>query len=217
MLIECPNCKARVDAKNHGHRAHYNPKDDPFPYCVAVLECPTCGHTLVGFQEEVEDAQGGTEWTDADRLWPEPKRPISGSIPDIVRLSLEEADRCFNAAAYSACVVMCGRALEGVCVHFKMPEHFAAGLQALRDAKFIDDRLFTWGDELRKMRNLGAHASTEKVPRDDARDALNFLHAICDYVFVLNRRFEAFMERRKKSGQPANESKPASSEPKNPV
>ncbi len=34
--------------------------------------------------------------------------------------------------------------------------------------------------------------------RSDAEDVLNFLHAICDYVFVLSRRFENFMKRRKR-------------------
>jgi hypothetical protein len=95
---------------------------------------------------------------------------------------------------------MCGRALEGVCVHYKTKsQNLYSGLKELRDTKVIDERLLTWGDELRKVRNLGAHASTEKVPRDDARDVLNFLHAICDYVFVLSRRFENFMSRRRHS------------------
>jgi hypothetical protein len=99
---------------------------------------------------------------------------------------------------------MCGRALEGVCVHFKTKNTILyAGLKELRDTKVIDERLFTWGDELRKVRNLGAHASTEKVPKDDAKDVLNFLHAICDYVFVLSRRFDSFMKRREKSDEAA--------------
>jgi hypothetical protein len=123
----------------------------------------------------------GKLWIDADLLWPDPKRLISRAIPDSVRQSLEEADRCFQAGAYSVCAVMRGRALEGVCVHFNTKHHsLSTGLKELREAKIIDERLFTWGDELRKVRNLGAHASTEKMPRDDAEDVLNFLHAICD-------------------------------------
>jgi hypothetical protein len=200
MLIDCPHCKARVDAKAHGERTTYDANRDAFPYRVAVLECVTCHRTLVGFQEQVHHPDLGEVWTHTDRLWPEPKRLISGAIPDIVRISLEEADRCFNAGAYSAAAVMCGRALEGVCVHYKTKsQNLYSGLKELRDTKVIDERLLTWGDELRKVRNLGAHASTEKVPRDDARDVLNFLHAICDYVFVLSRRFENFMSRRRHS------------------
>ncbi len=198
MLINCPICKARVDATVHGQREFYDREADPFPYRVAVLECVTCHTTLVGFQEYIEMPDEEPSWTAAERLWPDPKRIISGAIPDIVRISLEEADRCFHAGAFSATGVMCGRALEGVCVHFKTKaQNLNGGLRELRDQKVIDERLFTWGDELRKVRNLGAHATTEKVSREDAQDVLNFLHAICDYVFVLSKRFENFMVRRK--------------------
>jgi hypothetical protein len=197
MLIECPHCEARVDAKLHGERSTYDPDNDPCPYRISILECPTCDQTIVALQEQYEE-----DWGDPERLWPSPKRLISSTIPDTVRISLEEADRCFRVGAYSAAAVMCGRALEGVCVHFKTKNtNLYAGLKELRDTKVIDERLFTWGDELRKVRNLGAHASTEKVPKDDAKDVLNFLHAICDYVFVLSRRFESFIKRRKKSDE----------------
>jgi len=202
MLIDCPHCKARVDATVHGERIADNTGPEAFPYKVAVLECVRCHQTLVGFKEQVIHPDHGEVWTTTERLWPEPKRLISGAVPSIVRISLEEADRCFNAGAYSACAVMCGRALEGVCVHFNF-KNLHNGLKDLRDAKIIDERLFTWGDELRKVRNLGAHPSKEKVSRDDARDVLNFIHAICDYVFVLSRRFENFMSRRQ---QPENRS-----------
>ncbi len=57
----------------------------------------------------------------------------------------------------------------------------------------------TWGDELRKVRNLAAHASAERVAQEDARDVLDFVHAITDYIFVLSRRFEWFMKRKEKA------------------
>lgn len=200
MIINCPTCEARIDAKIHGQREFYDREVDAFPYRVALLECVTCHQTLVGFQEYIQLPDEEAVWTDADRVWPEPKRLISGAIPDIVRISLEEADRCFQAGAFSATAVMCGRSLEGVCVHFKTKAtNLNSGLRELRDQKVIDERLFTWGDELRKVRNLGAHATTEKVSREDAQDVLNFVHAICDYVFVLRLRFENFMNRRKPS------------------
>jgi hypothetical protein len=61
------------------------------------------------------------------------------------------------------------------------------------------NRLFEWGNALRKHRNLGAHATTERVSRDDARDLLDFSIAICEYVFVLNEKFQRFVERLNKS------------------
>src|SRR2546428_152743 len=97
-------------------------------------------------------------------------------IPDIVRVSLEEAQRCHAAAANTACAVMCGRALEGVCIHFGTKDrHLAKALPELRDRKLIDERLFNWGDELRKHRNVAAHATEDRISRDDATDLLEFL------------------------------------------
>ncbi len=199
MLIECPYCQSKVDAKVVGERHYYNPPDDPIPSKVSVAGCPSCGNTLVGLQEENGDPECEDRWSEAIRLWPQPKRTIAWTVPDIVKTSLEEADRCYYAGAYSACVVMCGRALEGICLHHNTKSStLSDGLKELKEKEIIDKRLFTWGDEFRKVRNLGAHASTEKVSKQDARDVLDFTHAITDYVFVLSGKFDQFMERRQK-------------------
>jgi hypothetical protein len=200
MIIDCPTCRSRVDAEVHGERKSYNPQEDPFPYKVALLSCPSCGSTLVGLSEQIHDHPDNEPyWEDALRLWPEPKRVLPPYIPDFVRNSLEEADRCFNAGAYAACAVMCGRALEGICLHFKTKSTVLhTALIELRDTEIIDKRIYTWGDELRKVRNLGAHATAERVPPTDARYVLDFVHAITEYVFVLNKKFDDFMRCRAK-------------------
>lgn len=195
MLIDCPFCKSRVDAKEHGHREWSTP-DDPYPSRIVVAECPSCGNTLVGEHQKFDHPEYGEVWTDSTRLWPYPKKRIPRNVPNIVKLSLEEADICFSAGALSACAVMCGRSLEGICAHFKVKVTLASGLQALLDQEIIDKRLFQWGDELRKVRNLGAHATNQKITAEDARDVLDFAHAITEYVFVLNEQFERFMKRK---------------------
>jgi len=202
MLIECPYCRSRVDVKIEGECTL--PKDpddhDPFDTKVAIGKCSSCGSVLVGLQEEHEHPDYGPYWSDAERVWPQPKRTISRSVPDIVKSSLEEADRCFSAGAFTACAVMCGRAIEGICVHHKTnAKTLSHGLKELLDNGIIDKRLFTWGDELRKLRNLGAHATGEKVPQQDASDVLAFAHAITEYVFVLTEQFQDFMSRRPKA------------------
>jgi len=117
MLIECPFCQSRVHAKVEGEcTLPQDPDDhDPHDTKVSVGKCSSCGNVLVGFQEEREDPDYGSYWSDAERVWPQPKRAISRSVPDIVKFSLEEADRCFSAGAFTACAVMCGRAIEGIC------------------------------------------------------------------------------------------------------
>lgn len=199
VIIECPLCNSRVAPADCECKLEPADPDDPYePRSRVVIGCcPRCKRVLVGRQGECSGPLGESYWSDADRLWPMPRRTISPSVPQIVRLSLNEADICFGASAYAACAVMCGRALEGICVHFKVKRTLAAGLKDLLDQDIIDRRLFNWGDELRKVRNLGAHATTESVSKQDARDVLDFVHAITEYVFVLNEQFDRFMKRRK--------------------
>lgn len=199
MIIECPYCEARVDAKVIAQNDDPETEEIP-PFRVFLLVCPVCRNTLLA---------GYDLYTDDDtpvRLWPSPVKHPSFRIPAAVRLSLGEANSCFKAHAYGACAVMCGRALEGICKVYKTKSPFLGkALRELRDRGVIDPRLMAWATELQKSRNIGAHASDEKVSRQDASDLLTFVNAICEYVFVLSHQFEAYMERRKTKpalGQP---------------
>jgi hypothetical protein len=163
------------------------------------MECKVCKNALLGLSEVVQVAEDKWEWDHASRLWPTPDDEVAWDIPEIARTALIEAQICFKAKAYSACAVMCGKAIEGLCKHHDATtQTLAAGLKKLRDNGTIDTRLFEWGEALRESRNLGAHATTEKVSKDDARDLLDFSLAICEYVFVLHEKWERFQKRRKK-------------------
>jgi hypothetical protein len=198
MIIECPYCESKVDGLVRGEHVSYFEEDDS-EFRTLLLECPVCRNSLLGGQERY-DPELDSEWSSVKRLWPQPEAHIDLNIPDIVRDSLEEARRCFKARAYSACAVMCGRSLEAICNEYSTKSKIlAGGLKELLDRKIIDDRLFQWGEELRKHRNIGAHATQEKISREDARDLLDFVNAICEYVFVLSRKFEGFMKRKAKN------------------
>ncbi|MFH1446782.1 MAG: DUF4145 domain-containing protein [Chloroflexota bacterium] len=201
MIIECPYCESKVDGKVIGEHVSYN-GEDPFPFKVVLLECPACKESLLGCQELVQVGRDRDEWITGKRLWPQPISFYSRIIPDIVRDSLEEAQKCYNAKAYSACAVMCGRVLEGLCkIYETKNKNIAGGLKELLEKKIIDDRLFRWGAVLREQRNLGAHATGEKINKEDAQDLLDFANAICDYVFVLSDRFDKFMKRQEKKSE----------------
>jgi len=94
---------------------------------------------------------------------------------------------------------MCGRSIEAICIQYTKEKTLYKGLQALKDAEIIDGRLFEWGDSLRHERNLGAHATGVKTTKDDARDVLEFAIAICEYVYVLSNKYNAYKERKSKS------------------
>jgi hypothetical protein len=94
---------------------------------------------------------------------------------------------------------MSGRALEALCRHFATKKDMLfEGLKELHEQGIIDKRLYEWGDELRKHRNLAAHACGVKFNMTDAKDLYDFSSAIWDYVFVLTEKFEAFKKRQAK-------------------
>ena len=180
MIIECPNCESKVDGKVIGEH------EDPYDFKTVLLECPICKGSLLGCQELIQTGPEAEEWVIGNRLWPKPINSNRWLLPSIVGDSLGEAEKCYNAKAYSACAVMCGRSLEVLCKHLgAKSKTIAGGIKELHGKKIIDDRLFQWGDALRQQRNLGAHATGEKITQEDARDILEFANAISEYVLVL--------------------------------
>jgi uncharacterized protein YlaI len=147
MLIECDECKAKVDAEvlaNHEHQAF-----GLWDVRTYLLKCPACNTALVGQTEEsVHD--GKLFWPDVTRVFPNPRRLLGSEIPDIVKKSMEEAERCMQVGAFLAATAMSGRALEAICRHFSTKDtYLGAGLKELREKGIIDARLFQWSEELR--------------------------------------------------------------------
>jgi hypothetical protein len=202
MLIDCPHCQARIDAEPLEAAAYHV---DPWPdsYRLALLRCPQCRHLLIGEQSLVEPGgYGGADelWSNATRVWPEPVSQLPTSIPETIHTCLLEARKCLHATAYTACVAMSGRAIEAMCKHFATKKHsLFEGLKELHDNGVIDKRLYEWGDELRKHRNLAAHATGVKFNLADGKDLHDFATAICEYVFVLTEKFENFKKRQAKT------------------
>lgn len=198
MIIECSYCESQVDAKVLAQHEEDDPEEWAH-YRISLLECPVCKNTLVGCQEYIQVGPEKWEWDRAARVWPSPKQHLDLRIPDGVRAALEEANICFKSKAYNACVVMCGKALEYICLEYKTKEKvLQGGLKELLEKGIIDQRIFQWSEALRLHRNIGAHAGEQKISREDCRDLLDFTNAICDYVFVLTGKFEDFMKRRTK-------------------
>ena len=208
-LIECPDCESKVSAKVLATRGYSPEEVDPFE--ILFLECSVCHRTMIGEAELFQVDLHEWEFSQPTRLWPEPKNHLDRNIPTLVRNSIEEARSCFKAKAFSACAVMCGRALEAVCkAHKTKGWQLAKGLEELKAKSIIDGRLFEWGEALRKHRNIGAHASDEEITRENASDLLHFTIAICDYVYVLSAKYEEFKLRQiKTTGNRPNRPPPA--------
>jgi hypothetical protein len=62
----------------------------------------------------------------------------------------------------------------------------------LHDGGQIDDRLYDWGRELNKQRNIAAHPDPIPISQREAQYVFDFALAIADYVYVLTAKFERF-------------------------
>lgn len=189
MLIECHHCEAVVDAKEHCT----NDADSQFitGMDVGLYQCPSCSSCLVGIKTDEKSYP-----SKAERVWPEPKSKFHESIPAPIRKSLEDAKRCYDAKVYSATAVMCGKAIEFMVSEKAKKKNLFTGIQDLKSKEIIDARLYEWSEALRKERNIGAHAIDIEIKRQDAADILDFAIAICDYVYVLTDKYNAYLARK---------------------
>ena len=192
MLIECHSCEAVVDASE----LCTNDAESQFitDMTVGLYQCPSCHASLVGIKTGKESYPPKVE-----RVWPEPKNKFHESIPSAVRKSLEDAKRCYDAKVYSATAVMCGKAIEFIVSDKTNKNNLFQGLKELKAKEIIDARLYEWSEALRKERNIGAHAIEVEIKRQDASDILDFAVAICEYVYVLTDKYNAYLSRKEKS------------------
>lgn len=191
----CPHCGKPVSASVVGE-AIWDGYDGDQPVNPPVewtmVQCPRCRQPTVQIRE---DYGGGFDDDEPAVAYPAPQR-LSWSVPEPLRREWTEARSCFDAKAYTACLVMVRRTLEGTCddLGVKKPT-LAKSLDALRTKGLIDGTLAEWADTLRLAGNRGAHFTGDVVPREDAEDALAFAEALLDHVYVLRKRFAAFKAR----------------------
>jgi hypothetical protein len=194
--VTCNACGVVVAAVL-GKQSLFN-DDTPEPQETVLVACPNCSQPIVAqrwFLETAMYMDGRTEgeFTDFKRVFPSPDPEISWELPDTVRVSLREAQKCLSARAYIASAAMSGRALEALCRDLNANDSMLGkGLKHLHDAGQIDDRLYEWGKELNKQRNIAAHPDTTPISQREAQYVFDFALAICDYVYVLTSKFERF-------------------------
>lgn len=194
--MTCNACGA-VAARVLGKQTLFN-DDTPEPQETVLVECPNCSQAIVAQRWYFETAMylDGTtegEFTEFKRVFPSPDPEIPWELPEAVRVSLREAQKCLTTRAYIASAAMSGRALEALCRDLNADESMLGeGLKQLHDGGQIDDRLYEWGKELNKQRNIAAHPDTTPISQREAQYVFDFALAIAHYVYVLTAKFDRF-------------------------
>jgi hypothetical protein len=189
----CPHCEHASNAVVRG-RAYWDSEDGSRgpPAEWTLVQCDRCYEPALQVRENFG---GGFAYDDPTTVYPVPQR-LSSSVPAGLRREWEEAQTCFRTKAYSACVVMVRRTLEGTCADQGVKgKTLAQNLKKLAADGRIDETLAQWADALRIIGNKGAHYTGEPVAREDAEDALAFAEALLDHIYVLRQRFAQFLAR----------------------
>lgn len=204
----CPHCENLALAMPHGVTVipDRNPSDPEDIYGPPVectlVQCNNCAEVSVRGREDYGNGFTASEYFN---IFPEPRR-LNSDIPLRLRQGYDEAKTCFSAKAFTATVVMVRRTLEGTCkLNGVKGKTLHAGLRELKENGLINETLSEWANALRVVGNQGAHFSEQNVSRDDAEDSLAFLEAFLEHIYVLQKRFQEFMDRRTGKSQSAGD------------
>jgi hypothetical protein len=188
LIVECPRCNATMLERP---RYSYGREDERYGVeTYSLIACPTCEEPLLVNRAE---ASGWEPF----RLFP-PTKDVSTKIPVNIGVAYAEARRCLSARCARAAALMCRATLEALTRHqgCHVRNNLSASLRKLHENKVIDDRLLEWAMALHQGGNLAAHEDEPGIEPEDARDMVEFVEAILDYVFVLHARFEEYKRRR---------------------
>jgi hypothetical protein len=199
ILFECRHCHSSIKLEIV---AEYEmTKEIPFdgqPYLFTfkyvLCKCDYCSEiSLVEIIDEPERIMV---------IYPAEKRFITLELPERVKTSYIEAIRCEKARIPLATVVMVGRTLEALIREFYPDqETLFDGLEKLKNENIISSEIYEWANELRVLRNIGAHAKDETVVWTDAEESMDFLQVILEIIYDLRPKLMKMKERREKSKQ----------------
>ena len=193
MIYICTNCEKHTNFIPI--QVHLLPNEMP-PEEYTFARCETCDKPAVFLREDIGIGFDADEYY---RMFPAHDRHIGYLLPKVVRASYEEAVRCESSKSWIACVTMVGRALEAVAKDYDPKQRtMFAGLKEMYKNGAISQEIHDWANELRVIRNFGAHASEEKIERQDATEALDFLQAILETLYYMRPKFGKMQARRAK-------------------
>lgn len=156
---------------------YYHQPDEGYKY--ELLLCLACKEVTL---RKYFDADYDPEDITVETLYPFASSNLSGLPPRIqnaYRISLKV--RSIDANAYA---VLLGRILEMVCKDRKATgKHLVNKLEDLAAKKEIPDKLIGVAHNLRLLRNIGAHASSRELTKNEIPILDDLCRAILEYVY----------------------------------
>jgi hypothetical protein len=170
-----------------------------------MIKCPTCGGDILLDSKVYANYEGVircSHYSGHDiyvfilkgQLMETPKK-ISIDVPDFttppipkeVLEDFKEANICFTNNASKACVVMCGRALEGLTIDKKAEgKTLYDNIKYLFDNKLISEPLYNAFTKVRILRNLGAHYQPlDTIKKGEDKTILDITKHVIEHIYIL--------------------------------
>src|SRR5260370_541698 len=136
---------------------------------------------------------------DARVLYPVTRTRID-NVPETIEREYTAALKYRNSDP-NACAVYIGRALDRICRYENVEgKRLIEKLRNLVRTKNLPQQLDTMADQLRELRNIGAHADEDdEVTAEDAPIMLDFLEALLEYLYVAPTKIAKVQARLRKT------------------
>jgi len=166
-----------------------------------VVVCETCDNVSLYGTWELSDVP--SDLTQATLLYPA-RTELPDIVPKTVRETYKEASR-ISKLAPNAFAVQIRRALEFICAEHKLSKgSLQDKLTRLSESGIIPPKLAQLADAIRLLGNIGAHADSTIVTRDDVRYLDDFFRAVIEYVYIAPEKLEKLSESLKKRKEKQN-------------
>lgn len=197
----CTQCNSIVETEviyNYHIEEHFNEDLCGDGVLVKLSRCLRCRNP---FLSEIVYSYFEDNYIQSSdiQLYPNTENEAIKNCPKIVINPYQEALKCYRVHAYDACVIMCRKGIEAICID-KGEEKgsLVIKLKNLKEKGILEGTLFKWTDELRLIGNDGAHSHDQTVTQQDAKDALDFFDALIIYLYHLVSQYDVLVNRRKK-------------------
>ena len=168
---------------------------------IILSKCLNCESPILTL-EEFTNIEEHSFVNSTMRLFPDADNKALKNAPPIVIKPYKEALKCYKAQAYDACVIMCRKGIEAICLDKgETKGSLAIRLSNLRDNKVLEGTLYTWATELRMIGNDGAHSHELVVVQQDAKDSIDFFDALITYLYHLVNQYNQLTIRRQANKQ----------------
>ena len=176
--IYCPKCKCHT---NLIYRAGYEkPIDRNKSIYFSVEECNNCEQHFLTIR--MNSKYGGLVRKYPNSL----PKSINESIPQEIKTDFEEALLCYSVNAYRGAAALARRTVQLICLDKRADKNkkLYQQIDELFKNGVITKDIQEWAHEVRFLGNDAAHPSKDTVSKDDAKDILDLLESLCEFLYV---------------------------------